>query len=172
MTFSVLFFKLIVSQRFNSNSSSSNAFVASLIKMRQTSSAGPESLSKLSSRDAVFTASPMTVYSCRSIAAEATGYKRPVWMPTRMLQAGMFRCFQSALSRSISFSHGQGATDGVAGVLRDLLARCARDGTPKTAMIASPMYFSTTPCFGHHGLGHRLHVFVEPVHQLRGLQPF
>src|SRR3569623_1700603 len=93
----------------------------------------------LSSRDATFTESPITVYSMRLALPMLPATTSPVCMPMPNRSAGKPR----ALNSSLSFAS--------ASRIRTA-ARTARTassgrvtGAPHTAMMLSPMYLSTTP---------------------------
>ena len=90
-------------------------------------------------REAVFTASPSTVYSSRCSLPMLPANTSPKLMPMPMLMAGLpvvFQCsFSSTRARCIS----------IAAAIALSASSSVESGAPHSAMIASPMNLSSVP---------------------------
>ena len=112
---------------------------------RTSGSGGCTSLSKLSSLEAVFSVSPTTTYSHRSVLPSVPETASPVTIPTRIPVTGRPAACQTWLSssnrRSSARAHRTALT-----ASRAISASVRRGtGTPKMATIESPAYWRMTP---------------------------
>ena len=117
------------------------------------------SLVRPSSRDARFTASPMTVYSMRSAGRCCPRPPAPVCTPTPMRISGSPRASKPR-SASAGARASRAPLYGVSG------SSGLGTGAPNTAMMASPMNLSTTPSW-HHALDHAVEVLVQKARSAR-----
>jgi len=93
---------------------------------------------ELSSRLAMFTVSPRTVYSFLLMLPISPATALPLLIPMRIRRCGSLRSALNSSSRSRISSAVLIARVAWSGMSR---------GAPKTAMIASPMYLSSVPSY-------------------------
>ena len=102
-------------------------------------------LSKLSRRAAVFTVSPITVYSWRCSPPKLPATRGPVKIPTRIRILGI-PCFSHCIRRRANSVRMESAQSTALVALRAIASSLSSAmGTPKTAIMASPINLLTWP---------------------------